>query len=51
MPSHGCGSPVHQDTGKLTRTDCSLSYGYDFGSGSTAWTGQWTSDLTTIVCS
>jgi hypothetical protein len=46
----GCGGGAHTDTGTLTLSGCSIIYTYDFGNGSSSWTGSRIADATGNVC-
>ena len=44
-------SPNHVDTGTLTRSGCSITYNYSFGTGSTMQSASWVSDTSEDICS
>ena len=46
----GCGGAAHTDTGTLTLSGCAVTYSYDFGGGSSSWSGSRVADATGNVC-
>lgn len=44
-------SPDHMDTGTLTRSGCSITYSYSYGTGSNVQSANWVSSTAADVCS